>query len=95
MLHPHPPAHEVAGAPPPHPPAHQVAGAPLTHPPAHQVDLFTVHTIEEREKVVAAVWGMELIHFLDALVIFHQDGIEKRMNRIKGYLVEWMLWKNG
>ena len=44
---------------------------------------------EEKAKVVAAVWGKELIHFLDALAIFHQDDLKKRMNRIKA------TWRNG
>ena len=44
---------------------------------------------EEKAKVVAAVWGKELIHFLDALAIFHQDDLKKRMNRIKA------IWWNG
>ena len=44
---------------------------------------------EEKAKVVAAVWGKELIHFLDALAIFHQDDLKKKMNRIKA------IWWNG
>ena len=33
---------------------------------------------EEKAKVVAAVWGMELIQFLAALDIFHQDDFEEK-----------------
>ena len=33
---------------------------------------------EEKAKVVAAVWGMELIQFLAALDIFHQDDVEEK-----------------
>ena len=33
---------------------------------------------EEKAKVVTAVWGTELIQFLAALDIFHQDGLEKK-----------------
>ena len=33
-------------------------------------------------KVVAAAWRMELIQFLAALVILHQDDLKKRTNRI-------------
>ena len=47
---------------------------------------------KEKAKVVAAVWGMELIQFLTVLAIFHQDDLKKRMNRIcKGYFAQWML----
>ena len=34
---------------------------------------------EEKAKVVSAVWGMELIQFLAALGIFHQDDLNKRI----------------
>ena len=44
---------------------------------------------EEKAKVVAAVCGKELIQFLAALAIFHQDGLKKRMNRIMA------TWRNG
>ena len=37
---------------------------------------------EEKAKVVAAVWGPKLVHFLAALAIFHQDDVKKRINRI-------------
>ena len=40
---------------------------------------------EEKAKVVAAVWGTELIQFLDAL----QDDLKKRINRITA------TWRNG
>ena len=43
---------------------------------------------EEKAKVVAAVWGTEMIQFLAALAIFHQDDLKKRMNRIKA------TWRN-
>ena len=49
---------------------------------------------EEKAKVVAAAWGTELIKFLAALPILHQADFKKRITR-DGYLVEWMLWKNG
>ena len=32
----------------------------------------------EKGKVVAAVWGTELIQFLEALAIFHQDDFEEK-----------------
>ena len=44
---------------------------------------------EEKAKVVAAAWGAELIQFLAALTILHQDGLKKRMNRISA------TWQNG
>ena len=47
---------------------------------------------EEKAKVVTAVRGTELIQFLAALAISHQDDSKKRMNRIMN-LAEWMLWK--
>ena len=37
---------------------------------------------EEKAKVVAAVWGKEMIQFLAALAILHQDGLKKKINRI-------------
>ena len=37
---------------------------------------------EEKAKVVAADYGTELIKFLAALAILHQDDLNKRMNRI-------------
>ena len=37
-------------------------------------------TTEEKAKVVAAVWGTELIQFLAALAILHQDDLKIRMN---------------
>ena len=37
---------------------------------------------EERAKVVTAVWGTELLQFLAALAIFHQDDLKKRIKRI-------------
>ena len=36
--------------------------------------------IEEKAKVVAAIWGTEFIPFLAALTIYHQDDLKKRMN---------------
>ena len=33
---------------------------------------------EEKAKVVADVWGTELIQFLDALDIYHQDDFEEK-----------------
>ena len=33
---------------------------------------------EEKAKVIAAVWGKELIQFLAALAIFHQDDFEEK-----------------
>ena len=36
---------------------------------------------EEKAKVVAAVWGTELIKFLAALQNWRQDDLNKRMNR--------------
>ena len=44
---------------------------------------------EEKAKVVADVQGTELIQFLAALAIFHQDDLKKRMNRITA------TWRNG
>ena len=44
---------------------------------------------EEKTKVVAAVLRTELIPFLAAQDIFHQDELKKRMNRIKA------TWRNG
>ena len=44
---------------------------------------------EEKANVVAAVWGTEFIKFHAALQIYHQDDLEKRMNRIKA------TWWNG
>ena len=44
---------------------------------------------EEKTKVVAAVWGTELIQFFAARDIFHQDDLKKRMNRIAA------TWWNG
>ena len=35
-------------------------------------------TTEEKPKVVAAVWGTELIQFLAALDILHQDVFEEK-----------------
>ena len=37
-------------------------------------------TTEEKAKVVAAVWGTELIRFLAMLAILHQDDLKKGMN---------------
>ena len=33
---------------------------------------------EEKAKVVASVWGTELIQFLSALAIFHKEGLKKK-----------------
>ena len=44
---------------------------------------------EEKAKVVAAAWGMELIQFLAALAILNQDDLKKRMNRTTA------TWQNG
>ena len=38
--------------------------------------LCTIEEEGERQKVVAAVWGTELIQSLAAQDIFHQDGFE-------------------
>ena len=38
---------------------------------------------EEKAKVVAAVWGTELIKFLAALAFFHQDDLKKGTNSFK------------
>ena len=51
---------------------------------------------EEKAKVVADVQGTELIQFLAALAIFHQDDLKKRMNRIiatcrNGFFRKWMI----
>ena len=35
---------------------------------------------EEKAKVVAAAWGAELIEFLAALAILHQDDLKNRVN---------------
>ena len=35
---------------------------------------------EDKAKVVAAVWGTELIQFLAALTVLHQDDRKKMMN---------------
>ena len=44
---------------------------------------------EEKAKVDAAVWGTKFIQFLTALVIFNQDDLNKRLNRLTG------TWRNG
>ena len=44
---------------------------------------------EEKAKVVAAVWRSELIQFLAALGIFHQDDLKKKINRIMA------TWRDG
>ena len=44
-------------------------------------------TTEEKAKVVTAFWGTELIQFLAALDIFHQDDFEEKDER----MAEWML----
>ena len=36
--------------------------------------------IKEKAKVVIAVWGAELIQFIAALAILHQDDLKKGMN---------------
>ena len=51
---------------------------------------------EEKAKVVAAVWGMELIQFHAPLQIQHQDDLKKRMIRIKdtwriGCFEKWII----
>ena len=46
---------------------------------------------EEKTKVVAAVWGAELIQFLATLDIFHHDNFDEKGEYNKGYLTEWML----
>ena len=46
---------------------------------------------EDKANVVAAVWGTEMIQFLVALDIFHQDDFEEKDEYNKGYLMEWML----
>ena len=50
---------------------------------------------QKKAKVVAAVWGTELIQFLAPLNIFHQDDFEEKDEKNKGFLAEKMLWKNG
>ena len=47
---------------------------------------------EKKAKIVAAVWGTELIQFLVALAIFHQEDLKKRINRIMDSWMEWMEW---
>ena len=37
---------------------------------------------QEKAKVVAAVWWKEMIQFLSAQAIFHQDYLKKRLNII-------------
>ena len=44
---------------------------------------------EEKAKVVAAAWGKELIQFLAAIAILHQNDLKKRINRITA------TWRNG
>ena len=44
---------------------------------------------EEKAKVVATVWGTELIQFHAELAIFHKDDLKKRMNRTLA------TWRNG
>ena len=39
--------------------------------------------IREEKVKVAAAWGAELIHFLAALAILHQDDLKNRMNCTK------------
>ena len=49
---------------------------------------------EENAKVVTAAWGTELIPFLSALAILHQDDLKKRINRITARmdaLIKWMI----
>ena len=53
---------------------------------------------EVKAKVVAAAWGAELIQFLAALAVLHQDDLKKRINKIKaawrnGCLKTWMIIK--
>ena len=54
----------------------------------HSTHRRTLKT-EGKAKVVAAVWGTELIKFLATLAIFHQDDWKKRMSRITA------TWRNG
>ena len=35
---------------------------------------------EDKEKVVASVWGTECIRFLAALAVLHQDDMKKMIN---------------
>ena len=35
---------------------------------------------EEKAKVVAAIWGTEIIKFLAALAVLHEDDLKNRMN---------------
>ena len=44
---------------------------------------FWLKTTEEKAKVVAAVWGTELLLFLALLAVLHQDDMKKRMNCTK------------
>ena len=45
---------------------------------------------EEKAKVVAAVWGTELIQFLGTLAILHTDDLKKEMN--SSYSVFFISW---
>ena len=46
---------------------------------------------EEKAKVVAAVWETELIQFLAALGIFHQDDFKAKDEKNNSYLAELLL----
>ena len=51
---------------------------------------------EEKAKVVAALWGTELIQILAYLAIFLPEWFEEKdEHKNNGNLMEWMLWKNG
>ena len=66
--------------------------------PGEQIVQETLHNVhcshsrriktEEKAKVVAAAWGAELIQFLAALAVLHQDDLKKRINKIKA------AWRN-
>ena len=57
----------------------------------------SLYNKKEKAKVVTAVWGTELIHFLTALNIFHQDDFkekdEQNICTVVGYLAKCMLSK--
>ena len=57
----------------------------------HGIEEGYRHQTEEKAKVVAAVWGTEIMKFLAALDIFHQDDCEEEDGQRKGFLEKWML----
>ena len=58
----------------------------IAAPPPHR---RRINTEEEKTKDVVAAWWTDLIQFLVALVILHQDDLKKRMNKITA------TWRNG